>query len=121
MTNLIVYAVVGLTIQSILAVFVAGDASERGLSGRFWGAVTFISGIPGIVIYLLLRPDRSPDIIYVCQECRTKNPEENNFCSECGTELKAEQSKDEEQSDDEAEKKESMSITEAIKSGFGMW
>ncbi|NHX41327.1 MULTISPECIES: zinc ribbon domain-containing protein [Haloarcula] len=121
MASLIVYAVIALTIQSILAMFVAGDASDRGLNSRFWGVVTFVFGIPGVVIYLLLRPDRSSDIIYVCQECRTENPEENNFCSECGCELKVRRSEDGDQSDDETRKKGSMSIVEAVKSGFGLW
>ncbi|MDS0253840.1 zinc ribbon domain-containing protein [Haloarcula argentinensis] len=120
MVSFVVYVVIGLTIQSILAMFVAGDASDRGLNSQFWGAFTFIFGIAGIVIYLLLRPSSDPDIIYVCQECRTENPEQNNFCSECGTELKTRQSEGKHQPDDETEKKGSMSIIEAVKSGFGM-
>lgn len=48
-------AFVGLIIAAVVAVIIAKDANNRGMSGLGWGIFTFLICIVAIPIYLIVR------------------------------------------------------------------
>jgi hypothetical protein len=48
-------AFVGLIIAAVVAVIIAKDANNRGMSGLGWGIFTFLICIIAIPIYLIVR------------------------------------------------------------------
>ena len=53
--------VVGLIVFSIaIAIWVYRDANERGMNGVLWVVVLLVGGILGLIIYLIVRNDKTP-------------------------------------------------------------
>lgn len=48
-------AFIGLIIAAVVAVIIAKDANNRGMSGLGWGIFTFLICIVAIPIYLIVR------------------------------------------------------------------
>lgn len=48
----------GLIIAAVVAVLIAKDADERGMSGLGWGVFTFLVCIVAVPIYLIVRKPR---------------------------------------------------------------
>ena len=48
----------------ILAIWVYRDAQERGMSGALWLIIVLITGIIGLIIYLVVRHDKQPQGYY---------------------------------------------------------
>lgn len=51
--------IVWLIIAILLCVWVYRDAEKRGMSGALWLIVVLIAGIIGLIIYLIVRKDKT--------------------------------------------------------------
>lgn len=67
----------------LLAVWVYEDSKKRGLQQIFWGLITLLTGIIGLIIYLFTRHR-----LHFCGECKVKVDKQASFCQECGSILK---------------------------------
>ncbi|MCK4478023.1 PLDc N-terminal domain-containing protein [Candidatus Bathyarchaeota archaeon] len=52
--------VVFFLIAILLCVWVYRDAESRGMNGTLWLIIVLITGIFGLIIYLIVRKDKSP-------------------------------------------------------------
>ncbi len=50
------FGVIGFVIQLVLAIWVYGDANNRGENGTLWLIVFLVGGIIGLIIWLIVRP-----------------------------------------------------------------
>jgi len=116
MSNLMVIAFIGFLVWVLLAMLVAGDASNRGYSGLAWFLITLVFGVIGVLFYLVLRTEGSPDVVIICPSCKTSNPEENQYCAGCGTEISGLKPDSEETASTGG-----MSLIAAVRSGFGLF
>lgn len=79
----------------LVAVAVSVHAMDRGRSGFFWGILTVITGIFGVVIYLVVMgnelddPDRGENVV-VCPNCSARHDDSPDYCSDCGEQLEEE-------------------------------
>jgi len=83
-----------LIISILLCVWVYRDAESRGMSGVLWLIVVIITGIIGLIIYLLVRKDKqgppSPattSVTRVCTSCGRAISSGVKFCPHCGKEI----------------------------------
>ena len=68
----------------LIAVWIYRDSKARGLNRIFWGIVGIITGILGLVIYLIYR-----HTIVFCSVCKNKVNKDANFCANCGEVVKS--------------------------------
>ncbi len=54
----IIFQLFGVLIALVIAIVVARDAKQRGMSGLGWGIITFLICIIAIPIYLVVRKPR---------------------------------------------------------------
>ena len=59
----IIYVVIFI-VWIILAIWVYRDAKGRGMSGALWLLIVLITGILGLIIYLVVRHDKQPEGYY---------------------------------------------------------
>lgn len=72
----------GLAISVALAIWVYRDAKARGMENALLlTIVTAITGILGLIIYLLMRPK---GILMACPSCGQKRVEGGTRCPHCG-------------------------------------
>lgn len=50
--------VIGLLLLLLFALVVKYDAKQRGMRSNWWACLTFFGGLPGLLIYLILRKPR---------------------------------------------------------------
>jgi len=82
-------------IQIGLAVWVGYDANRRGHHGPLWGLLVFVTGIVGLIVYLLVAPQlgqKSNGLPFVgsvrhCPGCRQEVQPDFRLCPQCGTSL----------------------------------
>jgi hypothetical protein len=55
------YSIVGLIVAAVIAVIIAKDANDRGMSGLGWGIFTFLICIVAIPVYLIVRKPRQSE------------------------------------------------------------
>jgi len=58
---MIAFAVVWFVVAILIAVWVYRDAEKRGESGALWLIIVLITGIIGLIIWLIIRRDK-PEI-----------------------------------------------------------
>lgn len=74
--------IVGLAISIALAIWVYRDAKARGMDNALLlTIVTAITGLLGLVIYLLMRPKGT---LVACPSCGQKRLEGSTKCPNCG-------------------------------------
>lgn len=56
--GLVMFQLFGLIVAIVIAVVIARDANQRGMSGLGWGIFTFLICIIAIPIYLVVRKPR---------------------------------------------------------------
>jgi len=77
----------------LLCVWVYRDAESRGMSGVLWLIIVLITGIIGLIIYLIVRKEKAPPgppaekITRVCTSCGRVVAPDIKFCPHCGKEL----------------------------------
>lgn len=76
----IVIFLVLLIIWIYVMIWVARDANKRGKNGTFWGLLTFLLGILGLIFYLMARPGGN---IVPCNFCRKDKLETLPQCPHC--------------------------------------
>ncbi len=84
--------VVGLVIGLVLGPLVYVHAENRGRNGLVWGAVCFLFGVLGLIVYLIVavvdsRGDEDASDGVRCAECGEVNQEHANHCRACGAAL----------------------------------
>jgi len=85
--------IVWLIIAILLCVWVYRDAESRGMSGVLWLIVVIITGIIGLIIYLVVRKEKAPPgppaekITRMCPSCGRVVPPDVKFCPHCGKAL----------------------------------
>lgn len=83
---------VGAMLWLVVAVAVGVHAMDRGRSGFFWGISTVITGVIGLVVYIVViadeldDPDRGETVV-VCSNCAARHDESPDYCSDCGEPL----------------------------------
>ena len=79
-----------------VAIAVGVHALDRDRSGFFWGVLTMIAGIFGVIAYLVVigneldDPDRGERVV-VCPNCSARHAESPQYCSDCGEPLGGEE------------------------------
>jgi Zn finger protein HypA/HybF involved in hydrogenase expression len=74
--------VAGIALNIALLVWVARDAKARGMdSSVLWMLLVFFTGLIGLIIYLLARPQ---GILVPCQNCGNKKLQAAMRCPQCG-------------------------------------
>lgn len=85
---LALFLVVAFFVVSILiAIWVYRDAEERGMDGVLWLIVVLIANVVGLIIYLVVRSDRSADPGAngpFCPSCGASVGRGARYCPNCG-------------------------------------
>jgi len=83
--------IIWFVVAILLCVWVYRDAESRGMSGVLWLIVVILTGIIGLIIYLIVRKEKAPPaaapITRVCPNCGRVVSPEVKFCPHCGKEL----------------------------------
>lgn len=79
----------------LVAVAVGVNAIDHDRSPFFWGVLTVLTGLIGVIVYLVVigneldDPDRTEGVV-VCPNCSTRHPDSPAYCSDCGEPLETE-------------------------------
>lgn len=78
-----VFIIVGIIALNIaLLVWVARDAKSRGMDNSIlWMVLVMITGLVGLIIYILVRPQGN---LVPCAQCKMKRLEVSAKCPHCG-------------------------------------
>ncbi|MDH7507188.1 MAG: zinc-ribbon domain-containing protein [Candidatus Thermoplasmatota archaeon] len=73
----------------LIAIWVYKDAEKRGSSGVLWLIIVIITGIIGIIIWLIVRPPiggrlQQPGTGRICPNCGRPIPMDARICPYCG-------------------------------------
>jgi len=83
--------IVWFIIAILLCVWVYRDAESRGMGGVLWLIVVIITGILGLIIYLIVRKEKqgpaAAPVTRVCTSCGRAVSPGVKFCPHCGKEL----------------------------------
>ena len=75
-------ALVAFVVNIAILVWVARDAKARGIDNAVaWMLLVFFAGVPGLVIYLLVRPQGNT---VCCPSCNNKRLQVSARCPHCG-------------------------------------
>jgi peptidoglycan/LPS O-acetylase OafA/YrhL len=94
-TACFLWVIIWFVIAILIAVWVYKDAEKRGSSGALWLIIIILTGIIGIIIWLLIRPPlrgegrevRDTDNHY-CTKCGKPVSPTQDFCPFCGNKLR---------------------------------
>ena len=86
---LCIIPILWLIIAVLIGIWVYRDAEKRGSSGILWLIIVFITGIIGLIIWLIVRPPvggkkESMASDRRCPECGRTIPEDAKVCPYCG-------------------------------------
>lgn len=85
---------------AMVAFVVALDASRRGRHAGLWGLLTFLAGIFGAVLYVVVvvatedpgdgadGDGGDPATVRLCPECSARHDGSPDYCADCGAELR---------------------------------
>jgi len=86
--------IIWLIIGILLGVWVYRDAESRGMSGVLWLIIFILTGIIGLIIYLIVRKEKqgpptpvAAPVTRVCTSCGRVVSPEVEFCPHCGKKL----------------------------------
>ena len=83
--------IVWFVIAILLCIWVYRDAESRGMSGPLWLIIVIITGIFGLIIYLIVRKEKqgpaAAPVTRVCTSCGRPVSAGVKFCPHCGKEL----------------------------------
>jgi heme/copper-type cytochrome/quinol oxidase subunit 2 len=83
--------IIWLVIGILIAIWVYRDAESRGMNGALWLIIVILTGIIGLIIYLLVRAGekgpREEGVKRICPQCGRVVKEDVKFCPHCGKEL----------------------------------
>lgn len=83
---LLIVAVIGLAIPTLVGVYVYRDARRRGMNGAVWTLIAIVThGLVGLIIYLIVRASHTGRR---CPGCKAPVQQTFNLCPHCGTPLK---------------------------------
>jgi len=69
----------------VIAIWVHRDARARGdINGGLWLLMVLITGIIGLMIWLLIRPPIQKAMDYSCDACKTSCSYGQKYCNNCG-------------------------------------
>jgi ribosomal protein L40E len=73
----------------LMLVWVANDAQRRGQSGCLWVLVILMLHLPGLLLYLAMRPPLRMDEddeqeFLICRSCGRRRPITAKWCPNCG-------------------------------------
>lgn len=87
--------IVWFIINILLCIWIYKDAESRGMNGALWLIIVFISGIIGLIVYLVVRKEKerqpspytaTPSVRY-CPYCGKEIDANANFCPYCGNKV----------------------------------
>ena len=81
--------IIWLIIGILLCVWVYRDAESRKMNGALWLIIVLISGIIGLIIYLIVRKEKPPPPPTSRPEYTMAQPSAIKFCPYCGKEIEA--------------------------------
>ena len=89
---IIVFVVIFFAIGIFLCVWVYKDARSRGMDGTLWVIIVLIANILGLIIYLVVREERTKEAISregikYCSHCGHQIPVTAKFCDDCGKQV----------------------------------
>lgn len=70
----------GLAFWILIAIWIYNDSKEKGLNQIFWGIVGILTGILGLIIYLIYAHR-----LEYCRECKKRIDKNANYCAVCGS------------------------------------
>lgn len=79
----------------LVSIAVGVNAMDHDRSPFFWGLLTILTGLIGVIIYLIVLgnelddPDRDEPVV-VCPNCSTRHTNDLAYCSDCGEPLSEE-------------------------------
>ncbi len=93
----IILPIILLLISILIAIWVYKDAESRGESGVLWLLVVLITNLIGLIVWLVVRPEKKearsrrenkPKTgTKYCTNCGSENKADAKYCNECGKEL----------------------------------
>lgn len=90
----ILIPIVWIIISILLCIWVYKDAEARGESAVLWLIVVLITGIIGLIVWLVVRPDKKASTreprregVRYCPNCGSEVLKGDKFCGECGEKL----------------------------------
>jgi heme/copper-type cytochrome/quinol oxidase subunit 2 len=94
-TGICLSLIVWFIINVLLCVWIYRDAESRGMNGALWLIIVFISGIIGLIVYLIVRgektrrpsPYTAPSPVRKCPYCGREIDVSANFCPYCGNKV----------------------------------
>ena len=107
---------IGAFVWVVLALLVATDTIGHPENGFIWFIIVLITGIFGLVFYLLWRRPRGDRGSVACSECGADNVADANYCHNCGESLP---SGDDTQQSEQRESS-GMDLTGAIRHFLGL-
>ena len=91
-----VFGIIWFVIAILIAIWVYKDAEKRGSSGALWLIIVILTGIIGIIIWLVIRPpiggkkDATVDTAdRRCPNCGRQIPMDAKVCPYCGKDFAA--------------------------------
>jgi len=69
-------------INLLLLLWVARDAQKRGTTAGAWLLIVLLLGLPGLLIYLVARPQGR---LEPCSNCGAQRPITAQVCPHCGS------------------------------------
>ncbi len=90
------FSLILLILWIAVIVWVYRDAERRGMNGVLWALLVFIGNLIGLIIYLIIRTDTSPDsdeeeeeedTMLPCPSCKKPVEPGYAFCPHCGARL----------------------------------
>jgi len=83
--------IVWFVIAIALCIWVYRDAESRGMNGALWLIIVILTGIFGLLIYLLVRSGekgkKEEAVKRICPSCGRVIKEDVKYCPHCGKEL----------------------------------
>lgn len=79
-----------LIVSILLCIWVYRDAKDRGEEAVLWLLVVLIANIIGLIIWLVVRPEKErkqKENVKYCQNCGAEITPDSKYCPECGEKI----------------------------------
>ncbi|MEM0467045.1 MAG: zinc ribbon domain-containing protein [Candidatus Thermoplasmatota archaeon] len=78
-----VICIIWFVVWILVAIWVYKDAEKRGKSGVIWLLIVILTGIIGLIIWLVVRGEKSQGPARMCPSCGRSIPEDARVCPYC--------------------------------------